>query len=80
MGYWGLPREKAVCRGWGEPSVTVVYAVVCALVCYQLWRFIDMLFLCLGALQGRSTILSLWIPGSPSPTRTANPQGPVGKG
>ena len=32
MGYWGLPREKAVCRGWGEPSVTVVYAVVCALV------------------------------------------------
>lgn len=70
---------------WGEPAVSVVCAVVCALVCfcanlYQLWIFIDMLFLCLGALQGRNTILSLWIPGSPSPTRTTNPQGPVGKG
>lgn len=84
MGHWGLPREKAVCGGVGRAFRQCgLCCGLCTCFCanlYQLWIFIDMLFLCLGALQGRNTILSLWIPGSPSPTRTANPQGPVGKG
>lgn len=65
----------------GEPSISVVCTFVC--VCanpYQLWVFINVLFLCLGVCAGKDGILSLWGPGSPPQLEQLVPRGLLGRG
>lgn len=83
MGHWGLPREKAVCGGVGRAFRQCgLCCGLCTCFCanlYQLWIFIDMLFLCLGALQGRNTILSL-DPRFPIPNQNSKSPGACWEG
>lgn len=85
MGHWGPPREAVWEEVWGSFCQCGLCCGLHTRVClcadpYQLWIFIDVLFLCLGACAGRGSILSLW-PQVPHPQLEQQiPRGLLGRG
>lgn len=81
MGHWG-PRGRLSGRESGG-TFHQCGLYICVCLCtnpYQLWVFINVLFLGLGVCAGKDGILSLWGPGSPPQLEQQVPGDLLGRG